>query len=1070
MVSPYVELRSRSAFSFLDGASAPEDLVARAAELGYDAMALGDRDGVYGAPRFFRAARKTGVRPVVGAEVAIVGARPLLLLVETPAGYRNLCRLITAMKAGRPKNDPETAATHVQIEEHAAGLLALGGAVARVDLDRLKGIFGPTRLWMEVQRHHDDDQALQVRAAVAQADAMGVPVVTTNDVRYTEPRCRKVQDVLTCAREKTTVDEIGRRLFRNAERYLKPPAEMAALFADRKDAVTATREIAERCAFTLADLGYQFPVFPVPRGQTEQGMLEDLSWEGARQRYRHVPPCDRTACTHRVCKAKVAYQIRRELTIVGKLGLAGYFLVVWDIVRFAREQKILVQGRGSAANSAICYALGITAVDPVGMDLLFERFLSEERIRSAPNAADRIPDIDLDLPSGERREKVIQYTYARYGAGGGGGAANGTACGAAMTANVITYRPRMAVRTAGRALGFSEAQMTVMSKHLPWYVHPEDTPLSVHLADAGFPQTEERTRHLAEVATALLDLPRHLGQHSGGMVLCAGRLDDVVPLEPAAMPGRTVVQWDKDDCADLGIVKVDLLGLGMLAVLEDVVPMIRHHEGIEIDYACLPPDDPKVHGMLCKADTVGVFQVESRAQMATLPRMKPRRFYDLVVEVAIIRPGPIVGKMVNPYLRRRTGAEPVTYPHPCLAPILQRTLGVPLFQEQLIRMAMAAAGFTGGQAEELRRAMGFKRSVQKMAGIEDDLRAGMAKNGITGQAQEEIVTGIKSFALYGFPESHAASFALIAYASAYLKAHHPAAFLCGLLNNWPMGFYHPASLVVDGTRHGVETRPVDVTLSDWDCTLEGNDNKSSDNANANHDQDPLAVRLGLRYVAGLREDIGRRVMRERASRPFDAINDFHDRVRPHEDETRALAAVGAFARLGGSRRQALWQVEALGRSGPLFTRTTDDKSSPLPEMTHDEEVIADLRGTGVTTGPHPMVFARPAMQRRGVTTAADLLACRDGSRARIAGVVIVRQRPSTARGIVFVTLEDETGYSNAVVMPDVFARERGVIVSSKALLIEGVVQNREGVVTIRAERFTALDREVNAADRSHDFH
>jgi error-prone DNA polymerase len=663
-----------------------------------------------------------------------------------------------------------------------------------------------------------------------------------------------------------------------------------------------------------------------------------------------------------------------------------------------------------------------------------------------------MPDIDLDLPSGERREQVIQHVYAKYGARG-----------AAMTANVITYRPRLAVRDVGRALGMSEDQLGRITRHLPGSIVDADTPLGTYIELAGFPGSERRTRLLGELAGDLCELPRHLGQHSGGMVLSAGRLDEVVPLEPASMPGRVIVQWDKDDCAELGLVKVDLLGLGMMAVLEDVVPMIKRHEDVAIDYARLPVGDEKVYAMLQAADTVGTFQVESRAQMATLPRMKPKEFYDLVVEVAIIRPGPIVGKMLNPYLLRRTGEQPVTYPHESLEPILKRTLGIPLFQEQLIRMAMVAAGFTGGQADELRRAMGFKRSQQRMNAIEKDLRAGMDRNGITGAAQEEVVRGIKSFALYGFPESHAASFALLAYASVYLKAHHPAAFLAALLNNWPMGFYHPATLVTDAVRHGVEVRPIDVRTSGWLCDLE---------------DVGKSLRLGLRYARGLREETGRRIESARAARPFASLADFAARVGPSPEELAVLADVGAFASLGGTRRQALWQVEALGRSGALFGRVEpghpgdpgNNDASPLSEMTDAEELTADFRGTGLTTGPHPMTFARAELRAAGVVTATELARVPDGRRARVGGVVIVRQHPETAKGFVFITLEDETGFANAIVTPQTFAREREIIVETNALVIEGVVQNQRGVVALKADRFTPVGGRPAAIDISHDFH
>jgi error-prone DNA polymerase len=1037
----YVELRCRSAFSFLDGASLPEDLVAAAAAHGHTTLALSDRNGLYGAPRFFAAARKHGVRPIVGAEVTMAGAPPLLLLVENRRGYQNLCRLITRMNEATAH--VTATATVALCAAHAEGLIALAGAAPRDDLPALIDAFGAPNIFLETHRHLEAAQAHRARAAEAQAAAHRIGLVATNDVRYATPAQGRTYDVLTCARARATVDEIGRRLPPNGERWLKPPPQMAALFHDRRAAVRTTRAIAERCGFTLADLGYTFPTYPVPAGETQQSFLEKMTWLGVANRY----PADDALLP------KVRHQVARELAIIGKLDLAGYFLVVWDIVCFARGRGIMIQGRGSAANSATCYVLGITAVDPVAMDLLFERFLSEERVHSASSIADRMPDIDLDLPSGDRREQVIQHVYAKYGARG-----------AAMTANVITYRPRMAVRDAGRALGFSEEQLGRIAKHLPGWILDGETPLSVFITEAGFPASERRTQLLAELATSLLNLPRHLGQHSGGMVIAAGHLDEVVPLQPASMPGRVVVQWDKDDCADMGIVKVDLLGLGMMAVLEEAVPLIRRHEGIEIDYARLPADDPVVYRMLCAADTVGVFQVESRAQMATLPRMKPQRFYDLVVEVAIIRPGPIVGKMLNPYLLRRAGEETPTYAHPSLEPILARTLGVPLFQEQLIRMAMVAAGFSGGQAEELRRAMGFKRSVERMNDIEKDLRAGMQRKGIVGAAQEEIVKGIKSFALYGFPESHAASFALLAYASAYLKAHHPAAFACALLNNYPMGFYHPATLITDAARHDVETRPVDVTCSGWLCDLEP------------APADAFAIRLGLKYVSGLHQEVGRRIEAERARRPFASLLDFQTRVAPGPDELVTLAEIGALGALDPrtqTRRQALWQVEALDRSGALFGRVeTSHGPSPLPEMSDGEETTADFRGTGVSTGPHPVSLVRDQLNQRGVTRAVDLARIGNGQRARVGGVVIVRQRPGTAKGFVFITLEDETGFANAIVTPPLFQRHRSLIVTTNALIIEGVVQNQRGVISIKADRFEPLASGVDAiraVDISHDF-
>ncbi|HEY6547322.1 MAG TPA: error-prone DNA polymerase, partial [Vicinamibacteria bacterium] len=801
MPSMYAELHAASAFSFLRGSSLPEALVARAAELGYGALALVDRDGVSGAPRFFKAAQAAGLRPIVGAELSLEGGGALPLLVEDRRGYQALCRLITWMKRGVPKGEGRLRLDELVGERdedtgrapsELAGLVALPGLAtlgSPPDTDRLARIvaaFGPERIFIDAQRHRRREQEAAQRDLLDLASSLGLRAVASNGVRHAEARGRPLQDVFTCIREKRTLASAGRLLSENAERHLKSPRAMAALFADRKDLLRNTEELAERLSFTLADLGYRFPDYPVPPGETPHSFLCRMAEKGARERYRPY-------------HEKARLQVERELRLIGKLELAGYFLIVWDLVNFCRREGILVQGRGSAANSAVCYSLGITAVDPVGMELLFERFLSEER--------GEWPDIDLDLPSGDRRERVIQYVYERHGA-----------AGAAMTANVITYRDRSASREIGKVLGIPQEEIDSLARYMRRfeYVDPDDT-LEKRLVRAGIDGQDRRIRVFARLFDEIQDLPRHLGQHSGGMVMAQGRLDHVVPLEPASMPGRVVVQWDKEDCADLGIIKVDLLGLGMMSALQDSIQLLSA-QGVEVDLAHLPPDDPRVYAMLRQADTVGLFQVESRAQMATLPRMKPDHFYDLVVEVAIIRPGPIVGKMVHPYLRRRNGQEEVSYAHPSLEPILKRTLGVPLFQEQLLRMAMTVAGFTGGEAEELRRAMGFKRSEKRMRDIEGRLRAGMTERGLAGEIQDTIVRSISSFALYGFPESHAASFALIAYASAYLRCYHPAAFSCALLNNQPMGFYHPFTLVKDAQRHGVHFRPVDVTCSDWPCT------------------------------------------------------------------------------------------------------------------------------------------------------------------------------------------------------------------------------------------------------------
>jgi error-prone DNA polymerase len=798
---------------------------------------------------------------------------------------------------------------------------------------------------------------------------------------------------------------------------------MQQLFADIPEAIANTQVISSRLGFTLTDLGYQFPDYPLPPGETVSSFLWKLTDEGARRRYQ--PYTDRART-----------QIEREFKLIDTLGLGGYFLIVWDIVRFCREQGILCQGRGSAANSAVCYSLGITAVDPVAMDLLFERFLSEER--------GEWPDIDIDLPSGEKRERAIQYVYERYGEHG-----------AAMTANVITYRGRLAAREAGKVLGFDVTTLDKVSSLAPmWGYHGGNETVDKQFREAGLDLDHPKVRKFLEIVTALQDMPRHLGQHSGGMVICQGRLDRVVPLEPASMPGRVVVQWDKEDCADLGLIKVDLLGLGMMAALEDCLTLVRRHWREEIDLGQLPADDPKVYRTLRKADTIGMFQVESRAQMATLPRLQPKKFYDLVVEVALIRPGPIVGQMVHPYLARRAGREPVDALHPLLEPVLARTLGVPLFQEQLLRMAMIAANFTGGEAEELRRAMGFKRSELRMKEIEVKLRAGMAKNGITGETQDRIVQSVTSFALYGFPESHAASFALLAYASAYFKCHYLAAFTCALLNNQPMGFYHPSVLVKDAQRHGLRVLPVDVNVSEWECTIEGEER---------------ALRLGLRFVRGLRAEAGMAVA---SARPFRDVDELARRVpQLRKNELEMLASVGALAKLETAhRRDALWKAGRAGRpSGPLFEEVPETSpEAPLGQMTIAERLAADYGGTTMTIGRHPMHFRRAEMNELGVTPAQDLPRVRNGGLVRVAGSVIVRQRPGTAKGIMFLSMEDETGIFNIVVMPDLFEQYRLTLVTEPYLLIEGKIQNVDGVIHVLARRVERIEPAAPSMS-SHDF-
>jgi error-prone DNA polymerase len=1153
----YIELHARSAFSFLEGASLPEELVAACGRLGMPAMALLDTDGLYGAPRFHLAAKKIKLKAHIGAEVTCTPFTPVILsgarasrgeahaksadpssqqsakgigiprsarndkpfrlpiLVSSRAGYQNLCRLITKMKLRAKKG--EGAIHKEELEEHADGLICLTGdgegplaaalqpggiEEARRRVDQLIGIFGRGNVYVELQRHFQRDEESRNRAAVAIARSLNLPLLATNGVCYATAKARELCDAFTAIRHHRTLSTAGRLLSRNSERFLKSAQEMQQLFSDLPKALANTLELSSRLEFTLNDLGYEFPRYPVPEGETMNSFLQARAWEGFHNHYGGASQDIQT---------RARSQIGKELKLIEKLKLAGYFLIVWDLIRYCREQNILVQGRGSAANSAVCYSLGITAVDAVSMELLFERFLSEER--------GEWPDIDLDLPSGDEREKVIQYVYKRYGERG-----------AAMTANVITYRNRMAAREMGKALGFDPETLNKISAAVAtWEFRDENDALDRRFRDAGLDLNHPRLRKYYELCLAVQDMPRHLGQHSGGMVICQGQLDSVVPLEPASMPGRVVVQWDKEDCADMGIIKVDLLGLGMMAVLKDSLELIRDHYHEEVDLAHLPQNDSQVYSALQQADTIGLFQVESRAQMSCLPRLRPQRFYDIVVQVAIIRPGPIVGQMVNPFLQRRQGREEVTYPHPSLEPVLKRTLGVPLFQEQLLRIAMIAANFTGGEAEELRRAMGFKRSQARMKEIEARLRAGMTQNGIAPKAQEEIILSITSFALYGFPESHAASFALIAYASAYLKSHYLAAFTAALLNNQPMGFYSPATIVKDAQRHGLKLLPVDVTRSEWNCTLEtvpsteyrvpnktlaAERRKSAAHGASRgeiemYDSAPeerknleegenVALRMGLRYVRGLREEVARSLILERLRAPFASIHDLTRRVPElRKDELTTLAEIGALNAIGLQiedsrfqiaepeqskisnlkstisfhRRDALWQVErAVRASGPLLEQQPElDSPSPLQPMNHEERLVADFHGTGLTVGPHPMAYRREWLKAMGIRRACELRELPTGKRLRIGGCVITRQRPGTAKGFVFISLEDETGVANAIIRPDLFHENRLLLASERFLAIEGILQNQDNVISVRAERVLPLFV-TKAETVSHDFH
>src|SRR5947207_3079358 len=1054
----YVELHANSAFSFLRGASFPEQLAQVAAELEMPALGLLDRHGVYGSQRFSVAAREQKVRPIIGAELTMEDGTVLPVLVVSRLGYANLCSLLTQAHL-RSNVKGECAVKWEELPEFAQGLVAFFGsgsagcqpaasgslpdanspragrfvpglrqAAANSRLaacapqtaeDRtqlLIDTFGRENAYVEIQRHFLRGEDRINRALVDLASKFRLALIATNGVQYAKPSGRQVLDVFTCIREHTHLDLAGKLLTQNAERHLKSDAEMCAIFRDLPDAITNTERLAERLEFSLKNIGYEFPEYAVPDGHTMNSFLRTMVLFGAQQRYESITK-------------KVKRQLEEELSLITRLGFAGYFLIVWDIINFCRENNIMVQGRGSAANSAVCFCLGITPVDPVSNHLVFERFLNESR--------KGWPDIDLDLPSGDRRERVIQEVYRRYGKHG-----------AAMTANVITYRGRSAAREIGKALNFSPSTLDRFSHLFASGDFPHTLELEAQIEQAGLPKAHPRMPAFVGLYHAIYGLPRHLGQHSGGMIICQNKLSSFVPLENASMPGRVVAQWDKDDCEDLGIVKVDLLGLGMMSVMQDAFDLCRER-GRPLDLAHIPKNDEKTFKMMQHADTIGVFQIESRAQMATLPRMKPKCFYDVVIEVAIIRPGPIQGDMVHPYLARRAGREPVTYFDPRLEPVLGRTLGVPLFQEQMLKIAMVMADFSGDEAEELRRALSFHRSEERMNKVSVKLRAAMARKNIAPDVIDKIIQSITSFALYGFPESHAISFAILAYGSAYLKVHRAPEFYASLLNNQPMGFYTPATIVKDAHRHDLKVQPVCVQKSTWRCAVVSDD----------------TVRLGFCMVNRLRQEHAEELIRQRQDRQFDSLDDFKRRVLLSKEELRTLAELGALNCFADHRRAAMWEAEEalhddlLGSAGvsragfgvspkqsfesprkrDAFANTRDacatpNKKSPLVPMTLPERVRADYETMNLTTGPHPMKLLRESLPN--VWRAIDLAHARHGATIQIAGNVICPQRPGTAKGFVFISLEDETGVSNPIVDPNFCERFRLFITDEVFLLIE----------------------------------
>ncbi|PIW27280.1 MAG: error-prone DNA polymerase [Rhodospirillales bacterium CG15_BIG_FIL_POST_REV_8_21_14_020_66_15] len=1016
----YAELQAMSNFSFLEGASHPEELVLQAATLGLDALGIADRNGVSGLVRGHQAAKAQGLKFLPGARLDLTDGISLLCYPTDRDAWGRLTELLTLGKRRTEKGGCDLALADLLAGDFQAGRgqLLIVLPPAQIDryfnmiLDKLKneGEFDP---FLAGQVRLDGCDAPRLAALAALAQRHGTPLVATNGVLMHTPRRRVLQDVLTCIREGCTLFEAGYRLQANAERHLKAPAEMARLFADHPAAVARTVEIAEACTFSLDELRYDYPIDPAPEGRTPQEELEVQTWAGAAGRYPGGIP------------DKVSAQIAHELALIGKLEFAPYFLTVFDIVRFARGRGILCQGRGSAANSAVCYALGITAVDPARLDLLFERFISAER--GEP------PDIDVDFENG-RREEIIQYVYDKYGR-----------ARAAMTGTVITYRTKGAVRDAGKALGLAEDTIHALQGVL-WRRSLGEELSDDRFRDYGLDAADPMVRRVLDLTRELRGFPRHLSQHSGGMVMTQGRLDRVVPIHNAAMEGRTVIEWDKNDLDTLGILKVDILALGMLTCAQKAFALLKSFHGREVTLATVPPEDPAVYDMLCKGDSVGVFQVESRAQMSMLPRLRPRDFYDLVIEVAIVRPGPIQGDMVHPYLRRRDGLEAVEFPSDELRSVLGKTLGVPLFQEQAMKIAIVAAGFTPSEADGLRRAMATFRNHGTIHAFREKFLAGMQARGYAPDFAERCFRQIEGFADYGFPESHAASFALIVYVSSWLKRHYPAAFACALLNSQPMGFYAPAQIVRDAREHGVVVRPVDVNLSDWDCTLEPGPASEP------------ALRLGFRQVKGLREEDMQRLVLHRGNGYGDPATVMR-RAGVGRPALEKLARADAFGSMKLDRRPALWAVKGLSDAPPppLFALSPgdadpfppEDAAEPLlPLMTPGEEVADDYRSLRLSLRAHPAEVLRPKLAAQRYAPCRNTLTTKHGRHVRIAGLVTARQRPGTAKGVIFLTIEDETATVNLIVWPHVFEAFRRPVLGSRLLGVTGEVQRAGAVVHV----------------------
>jgi error-prone DNA polymerase len=1060
---PYAELHAHTNFSFLDGASHPEELAEEAARLGLTALAVTDHDGFYGVVRFAEAARELHLPTIFGAELSLGLPGPgngepdplgrhLLVLAHGPEGYARLARTIARAQLrggekGRPVYDLEEVAA--DLRDHVlvltgcrkgpvpAALLTEGVDAAARELDRLTALFGAETVAVELTDHGDPADGDRTDALAELAARAGLPTVATNNVHYATPSRRRLATALAAVRARRSLDELDGWLPAAASAHLRGGAEMAARFAAYPGAVARAAQFGAELAFDLQLVAPDLPAYPVPPGHTEMSWLRQLTMDGALARYGP-----------RAAHPRAYEQLDHELKMIDELGFPGYFLVVYDIVTFCRRENIYCQGRGSAANSAVCYALRVTNVDAVRHHLLFERFLAPER--------DGPPDIDVDIES-DRREEVIQHVYAKYGREH-----------TAQVANVISYRPRSAVRDIAKAFGFSPGQQDAWSKQIDrWGPMPVGGP-DPGTAAIAVVDVEEIPEHVVEYANELQTFPRHLGIHSGGMVICDRPVIEVCPVEWGRMPGRTVLQWDKDDCAAAGLVKFDLLGLGMLSALHYAYDMI----GSTLDLSSMSLDDPEVYDMLCRADSVGVFQVESRAQMATLPRLKPREFYDLVVEVALIRPGPIQGGSVHPYIRRKNGQEEVTYPHPLMRNALEKTLGVPLFQEQLMQLAIDLAGFDAAGADQLRRAMGSKRSTERMSGIRDRLYAGMAERGITGELADDVYLKLSAFASFGFPESHAMSFAYLVYASSWLKRYYPAPFLAALLNAQPMGFYSPQTLVDDARRHGVEVRRPDINASGAKAVMEATPQTRWGSAPGEPPHGwglgGPAVRLGLAAVRTVGTDLAERIEAERtANGPYASMPDLARRVGLPAAQLEALATADAFACFGLSRRAALWAAGAAAQEKPgRLPGTVAGATAPtLPGMAAVDRLVADVWATGLSPESHPARFVRDRLDALDAVPIARLAQVESGRRVRVGGIVTHRQRPGTAGGVTFLNLEDETGMLNVICSPGLWQRYRKVARTSTALVVRGRLERAEGVTNLIADRLDAITAPVSPASR-----